>query len=221
MMIPDLVARLAAAPVVALMLEQYRSDDRVAPGRMEYSFIEFVVFVVVLLGATFVGLRMARSYREKRDERLTASSGGWRIRSQLDLDAGSPYNRFPGLALRGPHDVMEGLEDGFEVSYFRGHLSRGNRDVPHALVQLPVDPPQRRYVAAETPGGRSHGWGPRAAHVLNEASGVVVETAPLALLVYSSGATPEDVGRVALALAKAVVEDANSPPSRAAVADAL
>ncbi len=211
MMIPDLVARLAAAPVVALLLEQYRWDDRVAPGRMEYSFIEFVVFVVVLLGATFVGLRMARSYREKRDERLTASSGGWRIRSQLDLDAGSPYNRFPGLTLRGPHDVMEGLEDGFEVSYFRGHLSRGNRDVPHALVQLPVDPPQRRYVAAETPGGRSHGWGPRAAHVLNEASGVVVETAPLALLVYSSGATSEDVGRVALALAKAVVEDADSP----------
>ena len=127
MMIPDLVFRLVDAPVVALMVDQYRRDDRVVPGRMEYSFIEFVVFVVVLLGATFVGLRLARSSREKRDERLTASSGGWRIRSQLDLDAGSPYNRFPGLALRAPHDVMEGLEDGFEVSYFRGHLSEQRR----------------------------------------------------------------------------------------------
>ena len=220
MMIPDLVVRLAAAPVVALMLEQYRRDDRVAPGRMEYSFIEFVVFVVVLLGATFVGLRMARSSREKRDERLTASSGGWRIRSQLDLDAGSPYNRFPGLALRAPHDVMEGLEDGFEVSYFRGHLSEQRRDVPHALVQLPVDPPQRRDVAAATPDGPTHDWGLRAAHVLSEASGVVVETAPLALMVHSSGAPAEVVGRVALALAKAVVEDANSPPPREAVAAA-
>ena len=81
MMFPDLVRRLAAAPVVALKLEQYRQLDRVAPGRFEYRFIEFMVFAAVLLGLTFVGLRMARSYREKRDERLTASSGGWRIRS--------------------------------------------------------------------------------------------------------------------------------------------
>ena len=220
MIIPNPVFRLAAAPVVALMLEQYRRDDRVAPGRMEYSFIEFVVFVVVLLGATFVGLRMARSSREKRDERLTASSGGWRIRSQLDLDAGSPYNRFPGLAWRGPHDVMEGLEEGLEVSYFHGGpiSAQGRSDVPYALVQLPVDPPQRRDVAADTPGGPTHGWGPRAARVLSEARGVVVETAPLALLVHSNSAPAEVVGRVALALAKAVIEDANSPPARATVA---
>ena len=184
--------------------------DYVAPGRFEYSFIEFVIFVVVLLGLTFIGLKLARSYREKRDERLTASSGGWRIRSQLDIDAGSPYNRFSGLALRMPHDVMEGQEDGFEVAYFRGHLSKYKRDVPHALVQLPVDPPQRLYVAPEAPGAPVDGWGPRATQVLSDARGVVVETAPLALMVFSNGASLEDVGRIALALAKAVVEDARA-----------
>jgi hypothetical protein len=182
--------------------------DYVAPGRFEYSFIEFVIFVVVLLGLTFVGLKMARSYREKRDERLTASSGGWRIRSQLDIDAGSPYNRFSGLALRMPHDVMEGLEDGFEVSYFRGHLSEDRQDVPHALIQLPVDPPQRRFMSAAVAGGPVQGWGPRAARVLSESRGVVVETAPLALMVHATDASAEDVGRLVLALAKAVVEDA-------------
>lgn len=200
---------------MALTMEQYGQGARVAPGRFEYSLIEFVVFAALLLGLTFVGLRMARSHREKRDERLTASSGGWRIRSQLDIDAGSPYNRFSGLALRMPQDVMEGREDGFEVSYFRGRLSGDRRDVPHALVQLPVDPPQRRYVARDTSGGLVDGWGPRAAHVLSGARGLVVETAPLALLVHSDGARSDDVGRVALALAKAVVEDAQAASAQA------
>jgi hypothetical protein len=211
-MLSDLARRLADVPGLPSLVEQRRrfSPDRVAPGRFEYSFVEFVIFAVVLLGLTFLGLRLARSYREKRDERLTASSGGWRIRSQLDIDAGSPYNRFSGLALRMPHDVMEGQEHGFEVAYFRGHLSKYSRDVPHALVQLPVDPPRLRFVAPDTPGAPIDGWGPRAAQVLSDARGVVVETAPLALMVFSNGASPEDVGRIALALAKAVVEDAQA-----------
>lgn len=39
------------------------------------------------------------------------------------------------------------------------------------------------------------------------ANGVVVDTAPLALLVRSSGASADAVARLALALAKAVVDD--------------
>lgn len=207
-MLPGLIRLLVDTQVVAQRQSVHRRPDYVVPGRFEYSFIEFVIFVVVLLGLTFIGLKMARSYREKRDQRLTASSGGWRIHSQLDIDAGSPYNRFSGLALRMPHDVMEGQEDGFEVSYFRGHLSRYRQNVPHALVQLPVDPPQRRFMSAAVPGGPVDGWGPRAAQVLRESRGLVVETAPLALMVHSTDASAEHVARLALALAKAVVQDA-------------
>jgi hypothetical protein len=223
---PDLLRPLVDTWALAQRQSVHRRPDYVAPGRFEYSFIEFVIVAVVLLATTFIGLKLARDYRARRDERLTETSGGWRIRSQLDIDAGSPYNRFPGLALRTPHDVMEGHDEGFEVSYFSGHLPRvpgdnaeappvlgnavGRRDVPHAIVQLPVDPPRRRYVATDPPAGPLDGWGPRAAQVLGEARGVVVETAPLALMVSSWGASAVVVGRVALALAKAVVEDAAS-----------
>lgn len=194
-----LVRLLVDTWAVAQRQSVHRRPDYVAPGRFEYTFIEFVIFVVVLVAATLVGLQMARSYRERRDARLTESSGGWRIRSQLDVDAGSPYNRFPGLALSMPHDVMEGHDEGFEVSYFSAHRPRragdnsdaptvlGNagsrRDVPHAIVQLPVDPPQRRYVAADAAAGVIDGWGSRASKVLSDARGVVIETAPLALMV--------------------------------------
>jgi hypothetical protein len=198
-----------------LVAQRYRSStpSRLAPGRFEYSLIEFVLFAVVLLAVTFIGLKLARDYRQRRDERLTEASGGWRIRTQLDVDAGSPYNRFPGLALRMPHDVMEGHDEGFEVSYFSAHLPRyvgdaGSRDVPHAIVQLPVDPPQRRHAATDGAAEPIEGWGPRASQVLSDARGVIVETAPLALMVSSSGASAANVGRIALALAKAVVEDA-------------
>lgn len=201
-----------------LLAQRYRSSGptRLAPGRFEYSFIEFVIFAMVLLGGTFVALKLAREYRQRRDERLTETSGGWRIRSQLDVDAGSPYNRFPGLALRMPHDVMEGHDEGFEVSYFSAYLPRyvgdvpSNRAVPHAIVQLPVDPPQGRHAAGDGPAAPIQGWGPRATQVLADARDVVVETAPLALMVASTtGASAVNVGRVALALAKAVVEDAS------------
>jgi hypothetical protein len=211
----DLVRLLVDSWLVAQRQSVHQRPDYVAPGRFEYSFIEFVIFVVVLLAVTFIGLKLARDYRQRRDERLTETSGGWRIRTQLDIDAGSPYNRFPGLALRMPHDVMEGHDDGFEVSYFSAYQPRyvgddpNNRDVPHAIVQLPVDPPECRHVATDGPAEPIDRWGPRATQVLIEARGVVVETAPLALMVCSTGASAVNVGRVALALAKAVVEDAN------------
>jgi hypothetical protein len=211
---PDLLRILLDTWFLAQRQSVHRRPDYVAPGRFEYSFLEFVIFVVVLLAAGFIGLKLARDYRERRDQRLTETSGGWRIRSQLDTDAGSPYNRFPGLALRMPHDVMEGHDDGFEVSYFSGHLPRHmgdagtRRDAPHAIVQLPVDPPQRRHVASDAPAEPIDGWGPLATQVLSDARGVVVDTAPLALMVHSRGASAAEVSRVALALAKAVVEDA-------------
>jgi hypothetical protein len=213
-MLPDLMRLLVDTWALAQRQSVHRRPDYVAPGRFEYSFIEFVLFAVVLLAVTFIGLKLARDYRQRRDERLTETSGGWRIRSQLDVDAGSPYNRFPGLALRMPHDVMEGHDEGFEVSYFSAYQPRyvgndpDNRDVPHAIVQLPVDPPQRRHVATDGAADPIAGWGPRATQVLGEAPGVVVETAPLALMVSSTGASAVNVGRIALALAKAVVEDA-------------
>jgi len=211
---PDLLHVLVENWLIA---QRYRSSSptRLAPGRFEYSFIEFVLFAMVLLGGTFVVLKLAREYRQRRDEQLTETSGGWRIRSQLDVDAGSPYNRFPGLALRMPHDVMEGHDEGFEVSYFTAYLPRyvgdaWKRDVPHAIVQLPVDPPQRRHIAQDGAAEPIEGWGPRAKQVLSDARGVVVETAPLALMVASTtGGAAVNVGRVALALAKAVVEDAS------------
>jgi hypothetical protein len=112
-----------------------------------------------------------------------------------------------------PHDVMEGHDEGFEVSYFSAYLPRyvgdvpSNRAVPHAIVQLPVDPPQGRHVVGDGAAESIDGWGPRAAQVLGDARDVVVETAPLALMVSSTGASAVSVGRIALALAKAVVED--------------
>jgi hypothetical protein len=213
---PDLLRILLDTWLLAQRQSVHRRPDYVAPGRFEYSFIEFVIFSVGLLTATFIGLKLARDYRERRDERLTETSGGWRIRSQLDIDAGSPYNRFPGLALRMPHDVMEGRDEGFEVSYFSGHLQRStgdadaSRDVPHAIVQLPLDPPRLRHMAIDGPATPIDGWGPGAAKVLSDARGVVVETAPLALMVYGTSASAVEVGRLALALAKAVVADGSA-----------
>lgn len=212
-MLPEIARRLGDVPGMPLLLEQRRrlSPGRVAPGRFEYSFIEFVIFAALLLGVTFLGLRWARGYRAKRDENMTASSGGWRFRTQLDIDAGSPFNRFPDLALAMPHDVMEGQEDDFEVAYFNAYPRRGSPVVPYALVQLPVDPPKGRFVAEQVPDVNASIWGPAASRLLADARGVVVETAPLALLVRSDGASAEAVGRFALALAKAVVEDARGP----------
>lgn len=166
-----------------LLAQRYRSSgpSRVVPGRFEYSFIEFVLLVMVLLGGTFIALKLAREYGQRRDERRSETSGGWRLRSQLDVEAGSPYNRFSGLALRMPHDVMEGHDEGFEVSYFSAHLPRragdnaearpvlgetgSRRDVPHAIVQLPVDPPLHQIVSTDA-GRPTDGWGPRATQVL-------------------------------------------------------
>ena len=210
-MLPDILRQLGASPILPRLLAQrQRYSNRVAPGRLEYSFFEFVIGAALLLGLTFAALALARRYRTERDERLTAQAGGWRVRSQLDFDPGDPFNRFPGLGLAMPQNVMEGQEEGFDVAYFEANVGRRQPSVPHALVQLPVEPPRERYVADDG-GVVGSGWGPRASQLLATASGVVVETAPLAVLVRSSGASSDAVSRFALALARAVVDDAKAP----------
>lgn len=192
------------------LLQVHATPSRVVEGRFEFGGFTFVLGAGLLLGLTFAGLLAARHYRESRDARLSASSGGWRMRAHLDLDPGEPFSRFDGLALMAPHDVMEGTEEGFEVAYFEVSVSRETRIVrPCALVQLPVDPPRPYDLHAEGPADptRLAGWGPRAAAVLASAYGVRIQTAPLAILVQSTRAPSDVVSRVALALAKALVED--------------
>lgn len=180
------------------------------------SFIEFLLIAFGLLGATFVGLGIARHYRERRDEALTASSGGWRIRSQLPMSPGSPYNRFD-LTFDMAHDAMEGRDEGFDVAYFWAYapFARKERygDAPWAcaIVELPVDPPAFAMHEDERV---PVGVGARTAAVLEtvdevgDHGGMEIRTAPLALLVRFQRASRETVERTALALAKAIVADA-------------
>lgn len=193
------------------LLQVHATPSRVVEGRFEFSGVAFLVGAGLLLVLTFAALLAARRYRESREARLSHSSGGWRIRAHLDLDAGDPYSRFEGLGLMAPHNVMEGTEEGFDVAYFDvpvGHEAPVVR--PCALVQVPVEPPRPFALNAE---GASDpailaGWGPAAAAVLSAAHGVRIETASRALLVRSIRASAETVGRVALGLARALVEDA-------------
>lgn len=199
---------MSGPPVFLLIAVAQR---RLASGRFEYSGGEFFLIVLALVGLTIGGLFWARVVRENRDARFSASSGGWRIRTRLDLDLPDPYCRFSDLALAGPHNVMEGTEDGFDVAYFDIDVGRRSRVVrPCAIVQLGEDPPR---VSLDTSRGRPpetalESWGPAARDVLAEAQGLRIETAPLAILVRSTGAPPEMVRRVALALATAIVDDA-------------
>lgn len=203
-------------PTRPLFLLIALAERRVAPGRFEYSSGEFLLIGLGLVGVTILGLFVARLVRENRDARLSASSGGWRIRADLDLDLPDPFSRFAGLVMRGPHNVMEGTEEGVEVAYFDVTEGRRTRIVrPCALVQVAEDPPR---VTLDTTHGRPSGaalepWGAAARQVLAEVQGVRIETAPLAILVQSTGASADTVSRVALALAKAVVADAAAPPA--------
>jgi len=173
------------------------------------------ILVIVLLAVTGIGLLVSRHYRESRDARLSESSGGWRMRAQLGLDPGDPYSRFSGLALTSPHNVMEGTEEGFEVSYF--DISPLGRDTtvvrPCAIVQLPVNPPQRAVISTDGVIDATvlAGWGTRASRVLTSAQGGLrIKTAQLAILVESTRAPSDAVSRVALALARAIVDDAGA-----------
>lgn len=191
----------------------------------------FAILVVIAAGwALIVGRRL---WQDRRDaERTEASGGEWRFRSELPLDVGPPYNYFGPLPIA--RDIMEGTDEGFEVAYFTTSERTGDtrRDQPAAIVEVSVELPRFRYraedldesapailaslrqfTAAHLDTTRPGRVGPRAAEVLARARSVIVTTAAFAVLVESRGARSEDVQRFALALAKALVEDARTSPT--------
>jgi hypothetical protein len=209
-------------------------------GRFEFGLVGLLAGTIVALALTFVGLAVARRQREARDRRLTEAPDGWRVRSQLDLDPGDPYNRFNALRWAAVRDVIEGQADGFDVSHFELKPRRRGADWrPCALVQLPVEGPRFRIASPEAgafaatrsdavlaqptpapyPGGPDGRIGPKAADVLRWMQRMIVETAPFALLVRAAGASAETVQRTALTLAKAIVEDERSAGRAAAAAE--
>lgn len=187
--------------------------------------------MLVVLAGGFGFLVLRRHWLAQRDASLTEAAGGdWRIRSELPLDAGPPYVYFaPDLFLLMPSDVMEGTDEGFEVAYFTiedGGRTRGRIQRPAAIVQVPIETPKFRYLAEdldddaaqslasfqqETPphydSGTAGRIGPKTAELLSRARSVIVETATFAVFIRSKGATSEEVHRLAIALAKAIVAD--------------
>lgn len=192
--------------------------------------MEIIAILVVLVGG-FTLLAVRRYWIDRRDAAFTEAAGAeWRLRSELPLDAGPPYSEFGAeLVLAGPLDVMEGIEEGFEVSYFttyEGGRSNSRAEWPGAIIQLPVETPKFRFVAEdlderaprqlkalrrETPPhydtGRPGRVGPATAELLSGARSVIVTTAPFAVWIQSRGAPGREVNRLAVLLAKALVGD--------------
>jgi hypothetical protein len=195
--------------------------------------MEFLAILAVLVGG-FGFLAVRRHWLDSQDAALNESAGdGWRVRSELPHDAGYPYSDFaPDLFFLMPLQVMEGTEEGFEVAYFTiadGGRSRHAVERPAAIVQVPVETPKFRYFTADldddaavvlrelqqrTPphyeNGRPGRVGPATAGLLSLARSVVVETSPFTVFVRSRGARAEDVSRLTIGLAKAVVADAKA-----------
>jgi hypothetical protein len=170
------------------------------------SELEFLAIAAGLLTATFVGLGIARRLRERHDETYSDSAGGWTLRSQLPIDPGPPYNQFGELALAFVHDIREGRDEGFDVAYFQ-IIDRHRVVHPCALVQLPVEGPTLSMTeGSPVPAG----VGPQAAELLSRLSGQQVQCAPFALFMQSLTVSSHTVERTALALAKAIVADAQS-----------
>jgi len=160
--------------------------------------------IVGLIVLTPVGLFIARRLRERHDAAVSEATG-WRFRSQLPITLEDPYDLFSELYLAQPFDVREGRDENFEVSYFETRAPR--RPVrPCAIVRLPVDGPTLDISGGVVPPG----VGPRTASVLRDARGVSVKSVPSALLVKAVSAPKETVERTALALAKAIVADAQA-----------
>jgi hypothetical protein len=168
------------------------------------SEFEFYAVALGLLTVTFVGLGIARHLRERHDETYSDPAGGWTLRSQLPLDPGPPYNQFGELYLAFVHDVREGRDEGFDVAYFQVR-DRQRLVHPCAIVQLPVEGPtltmtEGSPVPADV--------GPRVGELLARLSGLRVQCAPFALFMQSLTVSSETVERSALALARAIVADA-------------
>jgi hypothetical protein len=170
------------------------------------SELEFMAIAFGLLTVTFVGLGIARRVRERHDETYSDPAGGWTRRSQLPLDPGPPYNQFGELALAFVHDVREGRDEGFDVAYFQIR-DRQRLVHPCAIVQLPIEGPTLSMTEGSPV---PTGVGPRAAELLSRLSGLRVECAPFAVFMQSLTVSSDIVERTALALAKAIVADAQS-----------
>ena len=193
--------------------------------------------LVVLVGGVSL-LAVRRYLRDRRDAEATEATGGdWRIRSEIPLDVGPPYADFGAeLTLAGPSDVMEGIDEGFEVAYFTTHEGGRNRrhvERAGAIVQVAIETPKFRYVAEDLDDrapqtlallqvqtephhdtGRPGRVGPQAALLLARARSVIVTTAPFAVWIQSRGAPAPEVQRLAIALAKAFVADARMQPQQ-------
>jgi hypothetical protein len=177
---------------------------------MLFDFDYFPLVALSLLAVTWVGLTIARILRARRDEAMNEAPNAWRFRSQLPIDLPNPFHRFEILFLVQIADVMEGTDEGFEVSYFtywRRISSNSGIPVPAAIVQLPVEGPA--LVIGEGDPVPSH-VGPRTAEFLQYLTAMYVTIVPFALLAYAAYEdTPAgDLQQKALQLAKAIVADA-------------
>lgn len=174
-------------------------------------FDEFPLVALGLIVVTYVGLTIARIRRENRDAALSELPGAWRFRAQLPIGLGDPFIRFRQLVLAGVTDVMEGADEGFEVSYFVfwRDSEHGGFPVPAAIVQLPVEGPA--LAMSEGQPVPSH-VGPQTAEVLKYLTAMDVTVVPFALLARATHAHAPALilQRTALQLAKAIVADAKA-----------
>ncbi len=167
----------------------------------------FTLIAGGLLTATYIGLTIARTIRERRDATLTeASGGGWRIRSQIPFPPPDPYLRFAILEEAMILDTMEGTDEGFEVAYFDAYIEEANGREHCAIVDLPVEGPT---LDRTTPVDERRAIRPKTSDVLASMAAMDVVSAPFTILVHSTQPAAA-VHRAALRLAHAIVADARA-----------
>jgi hypothetical protein len=167
----------------------------------------FTLIAVGLLTATYIGLTIARTIRERRAATVTEASGGrWRIRSQIPFPAPDPYLRFGILEEAMILDTMEGTDEGFDVAYFDAYIEEANGREHCVIVDLPVEGPT---LDPRTPVNERRAIGPKTSDVLASMAGINVHSAPFTILVHSSQPAAA-VQKGALRLAHAIVADAKT-----------
>jgi hypothetical protein len=172
------------------------------------SFEGFLLIALGLLAATFTGLGIARTIRERRDtERTEATTDGWRIRSQIPFPPPDPYLRFDILGGAMILDAMEGTDEGFEIAYFDAYVDRDVGREHCAIVDLPVEGPT---LDPRTPVSERRPAGPKTADALLVMANMDVHSAPFTILVHSLQPAAA-VHKAALRLAHAIVADAKTP----------
>jgi hypothetical protein len=177
----------------------------------------FTLIAGGLLTATYIGLTIARTIRERRDATFTeASGGGWHIRSQIPFPAPDPYLRFRNLEEAMILDTMEGTDEGFEVAYFDAYIEEAVGREHCAIVDLPVEGPT---LDPRTPANERRAIGPKTSDVLASIAGMDVDSAPFTILVHATQPAAA-VHKAALRLAHAIVADAKSSSETARRIDA-